>query len=163
MDLERVETAEQIRAVAVLARATWTAHYVPIIGREQVEYMLERFQSEGAIGRQIAEEGYEYYVARAAGYLAVVPDGAGTGLMLSKLYVAEGRRRTGLGRAMVTLAEERCRALDRRELWLTVNKHNLGSIAFYERMGFERTGALVTDIGGGFVMDDWRMAKKVGH
>lgn len=44
------------------------------------------------------------------------------------------------------------------ELWLTLNKHNAGSIAFYEKMGFRKTEALVTDIGGGFVMDYWRMA-----
>ncbi|MDD3441568.1 MAG: GNAT family N-acetyltransferase, partial [Kiritimatiellae bacterium] len=54
-----------------------------------------------------------------------------------------------------------CAELGCRELWLTVNKHNTGSIAFYERMGFRKTGALVTDIGHGFVMDDWRMAKEI--
>ena len=62
-------------------------------------------------------------------------------------------------RAMAAQAEARCAELGCRELWLTVNKHNTGSIAFYERMGFRKTGALVTDIGHGFVMDDWRMAK----
>ena len=47
------------------------------------------------------------------------------------------------------------------ELWLTVNRNNAGSIAFYERAGFRKTNELVTDIGAGFVMDDWRMAKSV--
>jgi hypothetical protein len=28
-------------------------------------------------------------------------------------------------------------------------------------MGFRKTNPLVTDIGGGFVMDDWRMAKTI--
>ena len=54
MDLERVRTPAQIAAVAALARETWTRHYVPIIGVAQVEYMLEKFQSEEAIARQIA-------------------------------------------------------------------------------------------------------------
>jgi len=48
-----------------------------------------------------------------------------------------------------------------RELWLTVNKDNADSIAFYRRVGFGIAGSSVTDIGGGFVMDDYRMSKSV--
>ena len=161
MNLERVASPEQIAAVAALARETWTQHYVPIIGAAQVEYMLAKFQSAEAIARQIAAEGYEYYLAPGAGYLALVPDPAKKSLLLSKIYVRAARRGTGLGRAMVTFAEIRCVELGCRELWLTVNRNNAGSIAFYERLGFRKTQSLVTDIGGGFVMDDWRMAKDV--
>jgi len=35
-----------------------------------------------------------------------------------------------------------------------------GSIAFYKHAGFVNAGTLVTDIGGGFVMDDYRMTLK---
>lgn len=161
MDLERVEIPSQIAAVAALARETWTQHYVPLIGAAQVEYMLAKFQSAEAIARQITTEGYEYYWAPGAGYLALVPDPVRKSVMLSKIYVLADRRGTGEGRAMVEFAEKRAAELGGAELWLTVNKHNAGSIAFYERMGFRKTEAVVTDIGGGFVMDDWRMAKTV--
>lgn len=77
--------------------------------------------------------------------------------MLEKL------RGTGVGRALVEFAEKRAVEVGAAELWLTVNKHNAGSIAFYEKMGFRKTAALVTDIGGGFVMDDWRMMKVVRY
>lgn len=162
MKLERVEHPEQIAAVAALAREIWTAHYTPLIGAAQVEYMLEKFQSEEAIARQIAAESYEYYLAPGAGYLALVPDREKNRVLLSKIYVRADRRGAGLGRALAAFAEERAAELGGRELWLTVNKHNAGSIAFYERMGFRKTDPVVTDIGGGFVMDDWRMAKTVG-
>ena len=161
MKLERVATPEQIAAVAALARETWTQHYVPIIGAAQVAYMLAKFQSAEAIARQIAAEGYEYYLAPNEGYLALVPEPAKKSLLLSKIYVKAARRGTGLGRAMVTFAETRGVELGCRELWLTVNRHNRGSIAFYERLGFRKTRAVATDIGGGFVMDDWWMAKSV--
>ena len=159
MDLKRVEDPAQIAATAALARETWTQHYVPIIGAAQVEYMLARFQSAAAIARQIAAEGYEYYLAPDAGYLALVPEPDRKSVMLSKIYVRASRRGTGTGRALVAFAEKRAAELGGAELWLTVNKHNAGAIAFYEKMGFRKTEALVTDIGGGFVMDDWRMAK----
>lgn len=161
MGLVRVESREQIAAVAALAREIWTRHYTPIIGAAQVAYMLERFQSAEAIVQQIAEEGFEYYLEPDAGYLALVPDVPARRVLLSKIYVREDRRGTGLGRAMVEWAQTRCAQLGCRELWLTVNKHNSGSIAFYERMGFRKTKAMVTDIGNGYVMDDWRMAKAV--
>ena len=161
MDLERVETPTQIAAVAALARETWTQHYGPLIGAAQVEYMLAKFQSAEAIARQIAGEGYEYYLAPGAGYLALVPDRARQSVMLSKIYVRSSRRGTGVGRAMVDFAEKRAAELGGAELWLTVNKRNAGSIAFYEKMGFRKTAALATDIGAGFVMDDWRMAKRL--
>ena len=161
MKLERVESPEQIAAVAALARETWTQHYVPIIGAAQVEYMLAKFQSAEAIARQIAAEGYEYDLAPGAGYLALVPDPAEKRLLLSKIYVKATRRGTGLGRTLAAFAEKRCGECGGNELWLTVNRNNLGSIAFYERLGFRKTQRLVTDIGGGFVMDDWRMAKDV--
>ena len=159
--MEGVKALSQIAAVAALARETWMQHYVPLIGAAQVEYMLARFQSAEAIARQIAAEGYEYSLAPEAGYLALVPDPARNSVMLSKLYVLEKLRGAGVGRAMVEFAVKRAAELGATELWLTVNKHNAGSIAFYEKMGFRKTEALVTDIGGGFVMDDWRMAKPV--
>ena len=161
MKLERVESPEQIAAVAALARETWMQHYVPIIGAAQVAYMLAKFQSAEAIARQIAAEGYEYYLAPNEGYLALVPEPAKKSLLLSKIYVKAARRGTGLGRAMVTFAETRGVELGCRELWLTVNRNNAGSIAFYERLGFRKTREVATDIGGGFVMDDWWMAKPV--
>ena len=161
MELEQVRSPEQITGVSELAREIWMQHYVPLIGTAQVGYMLARFQSAEAIARQIVAEGYEYYLVPGAGYLALVPDLAKQSMLLSKIYVKADQRGTGLGRQMVEFAEQRGAELGCGELWLTVNRNNTGSIAFYARMGFEKTNELVTDIGGGFVMDDWRMAKKI--
>lgn len=163
MELERVMSPAQIAAVAELAREIWTQHYVPIIGAAQVAYMLAKFQSETAISRQMAQDGYEYYLVPGAGYLAVLPDFAQKSLLLSKIYVKADRRGTGLGRALVEFAEKRAAELGCGELWLTVNRNNADSIAFYERVGFRKTNDWVTDIGSGFVMDDWRMAKRINR
>jgi len=57
--------------------------------------------------------------------------------------------------------EEECVARGVRELWLTVNKDNAGPIAFYQRVGFAIAGPVVTDIGGGFAMDDYQMVKSL--
>ena len=48
------------------------------------------------------------------------------------------------------------------KITLTVNKNNAIAIEAYRKMGFENAGSIVTDIGGGFVMDDYKMEKSVG-
>ena len=48
-----------------------------------------------------------------------------------------------------------------RKIALTVNKGNRLALAVYERLGFRKAGAPVTDIGGGFVMDDYRLERSV--
>jgi diamine N-acetyltransferase len=162
IDMHRVHDPAEIATVAALASDIWTRHYVPIIGKAQTDYMLARFQSRAAIGRQIAD-GYRYYLAMAdgtaVGYLALVFQPAERRAQLSKLYVLHGHRQNGIGRAMLAYAENLRGDLDIGELWLTVNRHNTDAIAFYTRVGFSTTGTLIQDIGGGFVMDDFRMAK----
>lgn len=150
-----------VQTVARLAHEIWTDHYVPIVGQAQVDYMLERFQSVEAITQQMALEGYEYYLLSDTGYLALVPDASTKKLFLSKIYLRRQARGHGYGKQMLHFAETRARKLGLTEIWLTVNKHNLESIAFYEHAGMHRAEDLHTDIGEGFVMDDWRMAKNI--
>lgn len=160
-----VHSPEDIAAVERLAREIWQDHYLPIIGRRQVDYMLERFQSAKAIAEQI-RAGQEYFLAREPGrdigYLAIQPDMDGADMKISKIYVRKPARGLGVGKAMLAFAEDLCRQRGIVRLWLTVNRDNAGSIAWYERMGFRNTGPVVQDIGGGFVMDDFRFEKNLG-
>jgi len=162
---QRVTTPRDIDAVAVLAHEIWNQHFPPIIGQEQVDYMLDKFQSAPAITRQIREGGYEYYLVvdegQSAGYFVLAPDENGGSIQLSKLYLKHSCRGRGLGQAVPALIEEECVARGVRELWLTVNKDNAGPIAFYQRVGFAIAGSVVTDIGSGFAMDDYQMVKSV--
>ncbi len=164
IELTPVESAGQVAEVAALARAVWTEHYTPIIGPAQVAYMLERFQSERAIAAQLAA-GYAYRLLRgdgaAVGYLATVPEADGQALFLSKLYVARPARGRGHGCRLLAEAEAEARARGLAWLRLTVNRHNSGSLAWYARRGFRQAGPVVQDIGGGFVMDDYRLEKRM--
>ncbi len=157
-----VSTEYQIEIVESLAREIWTEHYIPIIGREQVDYMLARFQSRRAIGEQI-RTGIAYFLIKEddahIGYMAVQPKGRE--LFLSKIYVKSSRRGLGYGRKAVQYAEKVARDLGLDKIVLTVNKNNVNSIKAYEKIGFTNTGTVVQDIGSGFVMDDYKMEKKL--
>ena len=161
---ELVKDDRKIESVVHLAREIWTEHYTPIIGQEQVEYMLENFQSAAAIKDQI-QKGVIYYLLsymdKDAGYLALEPCREDKQAKLSKIYVCSDLRGMGLGRKALEQAINVCRQLSVEVLWLTVNKNNKVAIDFYVKTGFVKAGTLVQDIGEGFVMDDYKMIKKI--
>jgi ribosomal protein S18 acetylase RimI-like enzyme len=66
----------------------------------------------------------------------------------------------GLGSRLLQHVEQEVRAGAGRRLILSVNKRNARAIAAYKRNGFVVVESVVTDIGGGFVMDDYIMAKE---
>ena len=41
--IRKAETNEDLQEIAALADVIWHEHFTPIIGKEQVEYMLSRF------------------------------------------------------------------------------------------------------------------------
>jgi ribosomal protein S18 acetylase RimI-like enzyme len=165
-EFRRVTSGKDVAEVARLAREIWNEHYPGIIGQNQVDYMVAKFQSADAIGEQIAA-GCEYYLivynGAAAGYLAVVPEPESSTLLLSKIYVRKQSRGLGIGKAALSFAEAACRKQRLRAIRLAVNKHNVRAITWYEHMGFMNSGPAVRDIGGGFLMDDFLMEKPVGH
>jgi GNAT superfamily N-acetyltransferase len=154
-----VESPPHFELVAALAREIWMEHYVPLIGEEQVRYMLAKFQSPTAIADQV-RTGYEYFAlfqdSAPLGYLAIEQQQEERCMFLSKLYVHVSARGTGLGRQALDFIASQCRDRGLTRLWLTVNKRN-PAVQAYERLGFVRKAPVVMDIGNGFVMDDFRM------
>jgi GNAT superfamily N-acetyltransferase len=158
-----VTTPQQLDVIAGLAREIWYEYYVPLIGRAQVDYMVSRFQSSEAMAQQM-RDGYEYFMTERdghnIGYCAVQPQAAQGSLYLSKLYLLRDARGAGTGRVCMEFIEQLARRRGLNLLWLTVNKGN-PAVKAYERLGFRIAADLVMDIGGGFVMDDYRMEKSL--
>lgn len=163
-DIKWIPAAEDARidAVSRTANAVWREHYGSILSPDQIDYMLHTFQSPEAIRRQL-EEGYRYFLVEAdgctAGYFSFHPEPSR--LFLSKLYVVKSFRGGGIARRVLAFLEGVCREQGLKAVYLTVNKHNAGSIAAYERMGFHKVGEQMADIGQGYVMDDYIMEKEI--
>ncbi len=155
-----VQTEQQIETVEALARSIWTEHYIPLIGKEQVEYMLCRFQSKEAIVGQIRNGQWYFLVMekdQPVGYVSVQP--RKDELFLSKLYVVSSKRNSGFGRKTVYFCQKLAQERHLNRISLTVNKRNQNSINAYLRFGFKNQGPVLQDIGNGFVMDDYKMEK----
>ena len=158
--IRRVTAPEDVKTLAALADEIWHQHFTPIIGEQQVNYMLDWFQDEEAMTRQL-QEGMIYQMAYAdgepIGYCGCKPEE--DRLFLSKLYVKKAFRSLGVGRMLFDSACGFGRG--KRAVYLTVNKHNDNTIAIYKKMGFAVIDSVVTDIGNGFVMDDYIMEKSL--
>lgn len=153
--IEAVNDQASAEETACLASEIWHQHYDSIIGRDQVNYMLETFQSSAAILRDINEKGYDYFLVKNnsgyLGYYAVCLERDTSSLFLSKIYVSNQARGRGLARIMLDHMIKRNKP---DSIWLTVNKNNCRSIAVYEHFGFRTERTQKVDIGSGYFMDD---------
>lgn len=163
LEVRKAETDTQVREIADLAKVIWNEHFTPIIGKDQVNYMVEKFQSYTALKEQISEE-YEYYQifsgGEFCGYTGIHP-GEDNRLFLSKLYLKKESRGHHLATGAFSFLKEICRERGYSAIWLTCNKHNDNSRGVYRHFGFEIIDTQEADIGGGFIMDDYIMEYKI--
>jgi diamine N-acetyltransferase len=164
VEISHVSTPDEITVVEHLAQEIWSQHFTAIIGTSQVNYMLEKFQSTQAIMSQV-NSGWEYYLIsvdnKMVGYTGLVPDSDTNKLMLSKIYVKKQVRGKGLGKSILDFVEQKCRLEGFSALWLTVNRFNSGPISWYKGHGFVILEEVKKDNGGGYIMDDYVMEKKI--
>ncbi|WP_075185376.1 GNAT family N-acetyltransferase [Teredinibacter haidensis] len=164
LTIYKVETSSDIQLVEKLAQEIWREYFIPIIGAAQVDYMLDKFQSVDAISAQIASGG-DYYLAQlegeAVGYTGLVPDRDRKKLMVSKIYIRQSVRGKGIGRSFFDFAVSSCKAGQLDSVWLTVNRYNTRSVAWYQKLGFIVVDEKKKNIGGGFFMDDYIMEKRL--
>ncbi len=151
--------------IAALARRIWLEHYISIISKSQIEYML--------LGRFTPENLARYVDASDRWFDVLRVDGAIVGycshallavneVKLEQLYLLPELHGRGLGKRMMVHIEAHARELGRDTLVLQVNKQNTKAAGVYLRAGFEVREEAVVDIGSGYVMDDFIMEKRLG-
>lgn len=159
---QEVKNKKQAELVAELASEIWNEYYINIISKKQIEYMLATFQSTEGIQSQI-EDGSEYYIIydgeSPAGYLSFKQQD--DYLFLSKLYIKFESRSKGIGKKALALLKAKCKDKNIKSIRLTVNKHNYPAIDIYKRRGFKTIDSVETDIGNGFVMDDYILELRI--
>ncbi|HTY86379.1 MAG TPA: bifunctional aminotransferase class I/II-fold pyridoxal phosphate-dependent enzyme/GNAT family N-acetyltransferase [Candidatus Acidoferrum sp.] len=162
--------------IAQLAGVIWRACYPGIITHAQIDYMLARMYALDVMREEIRAQAIHYDMlsldGRPSGFAAYGPTEVGTPrrgvrtaqravptFKLHKLYLLPEHQGCGLGSRLLQHVECKVRRLGASRLILAVNKRNAKAIAAYKRNGFGVVESVVTDIGGGFVMDDYVMAK----
>jgi GNAT superfamily N-acetyltransferase len=158
-------TEADLPAISELAGVIWRACYPAIITHEQIDYMLARMYSLDALRDEIRSQGIRYdrllVDGKPAGFASYGPTSETGVVKLHKLYLLPEMQGRGLGSRLLQHVEREVRVGAGRRLILSVNKRNTKAITAYQRNGFVIAESVVTNIGGGFVMDDYVMAKEL--
>ncbi len=159
MNFISIKTSAEIEKLASLASEIWHEYWTVILSLEQIDYMVEKFQSKDAIKLQIENDRYIYNIlednGNIIGYFCVCPKV--DYLFLSKLYIKKDFRNLGCGKLAFNKIKQIALEYGKNKIQLTVNKNNINTIKAYEKWGFKQIDSVVTDIGSGFVMDDYIM------
>jgi ribosomal protein S18 acetylase RimI-like enzyme len=158
---------DEVESLCVLARTVWRDHYPPIIGIAQTEYMLAQRYDPEVIRDELDRDDLWWDIVRdegaMAGFASSLVLETGCTLKLDKLYVDPARQRMGYGGALLRRVVERASQLGFSRVVLAVNKRNASAIGAYHKYGFKIAESVVTDIGGGFVMDDYILERAVNR
>ncbi|MBL7748249.1 MAG: GNAT family N-acetyltransferase [Chitinophagaceae bacterium] len=158
----RSATTEDIELIRELTFQVWPQTYANILSPQQIDYMLDMMYSQQSLQQQM-ESGAQFIIVYEkekpvgfASYQEMKP----ALYKLHKLYVLPSQQGKGTGRLLV---EYICTVITERKataLQLQVNRNN-NAKTFYEKLGFTVLEEIDLDIGGGFIMDDYVMEKKI--
>ena len=159
--MEKIKVTEnELDELMAVIQEVWPEAFVPIIGQKQVDYMLKTYQSKKQIQKELTE-GVSYFLLKSeektAGYTAY--EEINGKIYLSKLYLLNKVRGQGLTSSVFRWYEELAAQTKEREIFLRVNQGNHQAIEVYKHEGFEITEELISDIGQGFQMVDYKMKK----
>ena len=124
--------------------------------------MLEKFQSPSAI-RQNVKDVYDWFFlqrgGKYVGYLSICPEKDSGKLFLSKIYVDHDQRGKGVARDAMNFAVKYAKDRNLKAIYLKCLRDNINSVNSYMQMGFHISDWIVTDFGGGYIVDDFVMEK----
>ena len=162
MNIREIFSEADVRRLTKAAREVWREANVAFCTPEQVEYMIEKFQSFEAISGQMMH-GYRYFLIEEGdeilGYFGVQPQGER--LFLSKFYILKQNRGRGLFSLGLQHMIDICKEDNLESIYLTVNRNNTHAYEVYLAKGFKVIAEECADIGFGFVMDDYIMELEV--
>jgi len=162
----RRATSNDAETIQKLAEIIWWPTYEPILGKEQVRYMLDLFYNTEKIEKQISTGEQTYLLLeeddKPLAFAAYAPRTENPDIYkLHKLYCHPDTRHKGYGRLLVNAVEKETKEAGKNILELNVNRYN-PAISFYKRIGFSTVYIEDIEIGNGYQMNDYIMRKQLG-
>ncbi len=150
---------KDLTTIAQLAHVIWNEHYVPIVGQQQVDYMLGKIYNHESLVEQLTVKNHVFYLIEQdknpIGFISVSLTGTAD-FFLHKFYIDQQKSNTGIGTEVLNLL---VKEINPKSLTLTVNRQNFKSINFYFKNGFKINRVEDFDIGNGYQMNDFVMVR----
>lgn len=153
-------TPSDFPIITSIAQRTWPNTFAEILSPEQIEYMLEMMYSEAALHEQTSKKGHRFLLLKeeeeAVAYASYEIDYLPGTAKIHKLYCLPATQGKGYGKALIFAVAELVREQRQQRLRLDVNYQNK-AVGFYHYLGFETVDRIDTNIGQGFLMEDYVM------
>ncbi|RBL92193.1 GNAT family N-acetyltransferase [Chitinophaga flava] len=157
-------TVADIPVIQELSKRIWKPTYKSILEPEQVDYMIDMMYSTASLTKQITELQHKYIILqddkRPIGYASYSPTDTEGVYKLHKIYLDPSYQGKGVGRFFLDTVIRQVKKLGATILELDVNRYNKARF-FYEKMGFTVYNEKDTDIGNGYLMEDYIMRKSL--
>lgn len=163
IDIYQATTTDSIKAISDFAIHVWHEYFPQLLSDQQIDYMCGLFNTPQAMQANIEKHQYQYYGVLnddgLIGYIAL--QDTPHYLFLSKLYLSNAARHHGYASRMMDFVVEQAKSRGYRSIQLTCNKYNTHSLDVYKHFGFKTIDSDQTDIGHGYIMDDYIMEKVI--
>jgi GNAT superfamily N-acetyltransferase len=141
MYLIREAATTDVEAILQIAHQTWWPTYEPLLGKEQVAYMLGELYTPEKINKQIAGRQQTFLLLTEDGepvaFAAYSPREEDADIYkLHKLYCLPITQGKGYGKILISAVADKVTEAGKGTLDLNVNRYN-NAKSFYEKMGFE--------------------------
>jgi GNAT superfamily N-acetyltransferase len=140
MYLIREATTADVEAIIRIAEQTWWPTYEPLLGKEQVAYMLNEIYSEEKITDQVKNNKQTFLLLledeQPVAFAAYSPREDDPEIYkLHKLYCLPVTQGKGYGKILINAVIDKTKEAGKHTLDLNVNRYNKAK-DFYEKMGF---------------------------
>ncbi len=159
----RSVTCEELPVVTRLAEKIWPDAYRKVLTEGQIRYMLAMMYDQSVLKEEYLN-GVRFDLIcdeeLPVGFISYGPckdTPCGTCAKLHKIYLDPAYHNCGIGTLALRHVIEEVRCKNFEILRLNVNRNNAAAIRAYERNGFHLENEVITDIGNGYVMDDYVM------
>jgi GNAT superfamily N-acetyltransferase len=162
MNFTEVKTENEIDCLVELIQEIWPEVFIPVIGKEQVDYMLVHYQGKDVITAEI-KQGVKYFLVeeegRRIGYFAYSIEEEH--LLISKIYLKKEMRGAGLSNKIFLFLEEAAHGNNKDKLFLHVNRNNKLAVEVYLHKGFKIVKTVDQPFGEKFFLNDYWMEKDI--
>ncbi|HSD06839.1 GNAT family N-acetyltransferase [Flavobacterium sp.] len=158
-------TFADIKIIQDIAYQTWPIAYGEILSKQQLDYMLDAFYNEQTIKDSIINNGNHFILAKenenVLGFASFEHSyNQKQQTKIHKIYVLPETQGKGIGKKLIDFIEIAAKKNDFTSLLLNVNRFNK-ALFFYQKLGFEIISEIDIEIGNGYLMEDFILAKQI--
>jgi GNAT superfamily N-acetyltransferase len=157
-------TVADFETIQMIARKTWPVVYGKILSKAQIDYMLDKMYSEATLFDNL-NKGHCFLLAKEDSVCLGFASFEHRYLnekctRLHKIYLLPESQGKGMGKMLLEKIKAFAKENHSDTISLNVNRFNKAH-SFYKKMGFEIVAEEDLEIGNGYLMEDYKMEKKI--